>query len=280
LSGGDPARGAPAGADGAAPDRDASAAVTDYLPLLHALADRADAIATKHYRSVDLAISIKGDRTPVTNADLEIEREVRAMTAASGTGLAIVGEEFGEATDTGAGRLIVDPIDGTANFMRGIPIFASLLAVEAGGKLVAGVVSAPAMSLRWDAARGRGARVNGSPIRVSPLAKLAESQVFYCGFSQSTADEQEMMLRVIRRAKRDRGFGDFLEHLWVAEGRGEAAIDFGLKPWDIAAVAIVVEEAGGRATGLDGGNPLAGSVLVSTNGAVHEETLAVLRGEQ
>jgi histidinol-phosphatase len=253
----------------------------DYLPLLHAIADRADAIAMEHFRSVDLAVALKGDRTPVTAADLAIEREVRAMVEASGTGLAIVGEEFGESAGTGAAKLIVDPIDGTANFMRGIPIFATLLAVEEQGRLAAGVVSAPGLATRWDARRGRGARVNGQRIRVSPVARLDESQVFYCGFGQATAAQQEGMLRVIRRARRDRGFGDFLQHLWVAEGRGEVAIDFGLKTWDIAAVAIVVEEAGGKATALDGGSAMdaagpGGGALVTTNGALHAEVLALL----
>ncbi len=248
----------------------------DHLPLLNRIADRADQISQRYFRSVDLSIAIKGDRTPVTAADLEIEREARAMIEASGFGLAIVGEEFGETAGAGSGRLIIDPIDGTANFMRGIPIYATLLAVEVDGRLVAGVVSAPGLSARWEAARGGGARLNGAPLRVSPVATIAESQVFYCGFVQANAAEQEAMLRVIRRAKRDRGFGDFLEHMWVAEGRGELAIDFDLKPWDIAAVAIVVEEAGGKATGLAGGDPLAGSALITSNGIVHDEALALL----
>jgi histidinol-phosphatase len=252
----------------------------DYLQLLHGIADRADAIAMKHFRSVDLSVAIKGDRTPVTAADLEIEREARAMIEASGSGIAIVGEEFGESAGSrGDTRLIIDPIDGTANFMRGIPIFATLLAVEVAGRLVAGLVSAPGLTARWDALAGRGARVNGSPIRVSPLARIDESQVFYCGLHQASADEQAGMLRVIRRCRRDRGFGDFVQHVWVAEGRAEAAIDFGLKPWDIAAVAIVVEEAGGRVSGLDGRSPLAGGALISTNGRVHDEALALLAGK-
>ena len=250
--------------------------MSDFLPLLHAIADRADAIAMRHFRSVDLSVAIKGDRTPVTAADLEIEREARSMVESSGAGFAIVGEELGESAGSGRGRLIIDPIDGTANFMRGIPIFATLLAVELDDRLVAGVVSAPGLSARWDASRGGGARVNGNSIRVSPLARLDESQVFYCGLHQATEAEQQGMLRVIRRCRRDRGFGDFLEHMWVAEGRGEVALDFGLKPWDIAAVAIVVEEAGGRATDAVGGVPREGA-LISSNGLVHDETLALLR---
>jgi len=249
------------------------------LALVTDLADRADAIALRWFRAARLDVSRKADTSPVTQADLEIERDVRTAATAACPDLALLGEEYGAQAASGRTRLIVDPIDGTANFARGIPVFATLLAVEHDGRLVAGLVSAPALGTRWTAARGKGAQRNGEPIRVSTIACIEDAQVFHSGLGGIERIERlPGILTLLRRSKRSRGFGDFWQHVLVAEGAGEIAADIGLQPWDIAAAAILVEEAGGHATTLDGRSDLFGGTLISTNAELHAEALAILRG--
>ncbi|RPI46101.1 MAG: histidinol-phosphatase [Betaproteobacteria bacterium] len=250
----------------------------DWLALLHALADRADAIALDWFRRQDLDVATKADQTPVTAADLAIERELRTMAQSRHPSLGLIGEEYG-ATASAAVNLIVDPIDGTANFARGIPIFATLLAIQSGDDMLAGVVSAPALATRWRAAKGCGALRNDKPIRVSRIDRLAEAQVFHGGVAGVERNaEIPGFMDLLRASKRQRGFGDFYQHVLVAEGAGEIAIDIGLAPWDIAALVIVLEEAGGRASTLDGRRDIHGRSLVASNGALHEQALAVLAG--
>ncbi len=249
----------------------------EWIALLQRLADRADAVAMRHFRTPWLAVVRKRDGSPVTAADHEIEREIAALVRQSVPELGILGEEYGERPGSGMARLIVDPIDATLNFIRGDAVFATLLAIEVAGEVVAGLVSAPALPGRWWAARGAGAWRDGHPIHVSGCDELAACRLI-CGtpadhLVRSRYPGFEALVRVTRP---NREVGDFLQHLWVAEGRGEIAVDLELAAWDIAALQVIVEEAGGTATALDGRRTLHGGALVTSNGRVHDEVLAFL----
>lgn len=255
-----------------------TATAADWLPLLTAIADRADPIALRYFRAADLAVDAKADESPVTIADRAIEEAARELVGRRHPGLGIFGEEFGETGAAGEARLIIDPIDGTRNFIRGIPLFASLLAIEAGGEVVAGLVSAPALGQRWHAARGHGAFCGSRPLRVSAVRELTQAQIFHGDLSGTEPPPPPGAAALFRRAQRTRGFGDFYQHLLVAEGAGEFAIDPSVKPWDVAALQVIVEEAGGRATTLEGERNIAGGSLISSNRLLHEEARRILLG--
>lgn len=247
--------------------------MTPDLALALSLAEEADAITLRHFRSTSLAVRTKDDRTPVSAADEAVERMIRERMAAERPEDGIVGEEFG-ARDGGLSspprRWIIDPIDATKNYIRGIPVFATLIGFEERGRLAAGVVSAPALGRRWWAARGEGAFCNGERIRVSQIASLSEAQLLFDGLD-------ERFIALARRSGRTRGFGDFWQHMLVAEGAAEIAIDPVVAPWDMAAVQIIVEEAGGRFSDLSGEARYDGGSGLSTNGALHDEVLRELR---
>ncbi len=253
---------------------------SDWLSFLQELAERADPLALARFRARDLRVEEKPDTTLVTDADLAVEESVRALVAKRHPELGIYGEEGGETPGAGAARLIVDPIDSTANFARGIPIFATLLAIEAEGEVVAGLVTAPALATRWWAARGSGAHRNGEPIRVSGISKMSNAQVFHgsLGGAEATATPAGVV-ELARRGHRDRGFGDFYQHVLVAEGAGEIGVDPIVYPWDVAPLQVLVEEAGGRATTLSGERSIHAGSFVSSNGALHDEVLETLRGD-
>lgn len=255
-----------------------TATAADWLPLLTEIADRADPIALRYFRAADLAVDAKADESPVTVADRAIEEAARELVGRRHPGLGIFGEEFGETGAAGEARLIIDPIDGTRNFVRGIPFFASLLAVEVAGEVVAGLVSAPALGQRWRAARGHGAFCGSRPLRVSAVRELAQAQIFHGDLSGTEPSPPPGAAALFRRAQRTRGFGDFYQHLLVAEGAGEFAIDPSVKPWDVAALQVIVEEAGGRATTLEGERAIAGGSLISSNRLLHEEARRILLG--
>ena len=221
------------------------------------LADAADAISLPRFGARDLRVERKPDLTPVTDADRAVERALRELVAERRPGEGVFGEEDGGAPD--GVRWIVDPIDGTKNFVRGIPVWATLIALAHDADLVCGVVSAPALGRRWWAARGEGAFCNGTPIRVSAVSQLADAAV-----SAALASDLAALEDVAWHA---RGLGDFWQHVLVAEGSLDAAIDYPLKLWDFAALVPIVEEAGGR-TGFT-----AAEQFVSSNGAVHDELL-------
>lgn len=251
----------------------------DWLGFLLGLADRADPIARHWFRRDGLDVAIKADQSPVTAADLAIERELRTAALTAHPDIGLIGEEYGSTAQKRT-SLILDPIDGTANFARGIPIFASLLAVQIDREIVAGVVTAPALGTRWYAARGCGAFRDGHPIRVSGIDALTDAQVFHGGMAGAErTGELPGILPLLRASKRQRGFGDFYQHVLVAEGAGEVAIDVGLAPWDIAALVAVLEEAGGRATTLTGERDIHGRSLLTSNGRLHEAARALLLGE-
>jgi histidinol-phosphatase len=248
----------------------------EALAFLIELADRCDPIALEWFRSVALRVEDKPDRTPVTEADRRIEHEVRECTARRHPGMGVFGEEEGGAA--GGTRVIVDPIDATRNFVRGIPIFATLLAVEQDGEIIAGVVSAPALATRWSAARGCGAFQNGRRIGVSGVRELGMAQFFHGSLTGDEAGGSAgRILALARATARQRGFGDFYQHVLVASGCGELAFDHGLRPWDVAPLFVLLGEAGGRITGLDGARSLESGSFLTSNGLLHESALALLQ---
>lgn len=239
------------------------------LQLALTLADTADAISMKHFRSTSLAVRTKIDLTPVSEADEAVERAIRETLARERPLDGIVGEEFG-VTGEGARRWILDPIDATKNYVRGIPVFATLIALE--GRV--GVVSAPALGRRWWASAGEGAFCNGTRIHASRIATLEEAHLTYD--SVADFDEHggtEPFLALMRRCTRARGFGDFWAHMLVAEGAVEIAIEPRVAMWDMAPVKIILEEAGGRFTDLRGRATIGGGSGLSTNGLVHDAVL-------
>jgi len=231
------------------------------------LAELADSLSLPRFRALDLRVDTKADLTPVTDADRAVERALRERIAAERPGHTVLGEEEGD--DGGAVRWILDPIDGTRNFSRGIPVWATLIALERDGEIVCGVVSSPSLGRRWWAARGEGAYADGTRIQVSRVASLEQAVL-----SATYASDLEVLEP---RAWHARGFGDFWQHVLVAEGAVDAALDARLAIWDYAAPAIVVEEAGGRVTTLDGGPLRPRERVLSSNGLLHDEVLALLR---
>jgi histidinol-phosphatase len=249
----------------------------DWLPFLSDLADRADELALRWFRAAGLRVAEKPDLSPVTEADQAIEAMARTLVRERHPELGVLGEELGEAAGTAATRLIIDPIDGTRNFVRGIPVFATLLAIESDGEVVAGVASAPALGARWHAARGSGAFRDGRRIRVSRIDALEQAMLFHGNLGPGEAGPPPGIVGLIARVERTRGFGDFYQHMLVAEGAGEIAVDPVMHPWDIAALQVIVEEAGGRATSLSGERSTYATSLVTSNGLLQDAILEILR---
>ena len=255
----------------------------EYGALLEAIAEEADAIALRYFRADTLRIDRKGDGTAVTQADRAVEEMARAKVAASGLAMDVLGEEMGggdskAANKSARARLIIDPIDGTEEFSRGIPIFGTLMGIERNGEIVAGMVSAPALRSRWWAYRGEGAYRNGERIRVSDVQKLSEAMVFTTGTGPSKIRADiERIRRLPDGSRNSRAFGGFWQHMLVAEGAIEAALDWTSKPWDLAPLGIIVEEAGGRSTNLQGERSIYSGQLLGTNGKIHDEVLRLLR---
>jgi histidinol-phosphatase len=244
------------------------------------LADTADRISLGRFQADDLRVDTKPDRTPVTEADKAVEEAIRDTLAGERPGHAVLGEEYG-ASDTGeaAGtwRWIIDPIDGTANYLRGIPVYATLLALEHEGEVVLGVVSAPAMGRRWWASRGEGAFADGRPIRVSNVDAIENAQLSSDGFdSWERHGRADVFMALVRRCWRTRGFGDFWQHMLVAEGSVDVALEPAVSVWDLAALQVIVEEAGGRFTDLDGARRIDGGNACSSNGLIHDAVLEAL----
>jgi histidinol-phosphatase len=248
-----------------------------WLPFLSDLADSADRIALRFFRARNLRVEEKPDMSPVTAADREIEAMAHRLLRERHPELGVLGEEEGEYPGTAPARLIIDPIDGTRNFVRGIPIFGTLAAIEVEGEIVAGVASAPALGTRWHAARGVGAFRDGRPVRVSGVRALGNALLIHSSLGGSEPEPPRPGFDVLaRQVDRTRGFGDFYQHVLVAEGAGEIAVDPAAHPWDIAALQVIVEEAGGRATGLNGVRSAYAGSLVTSNRVLHAQVLAVL----
>ena len=239
------------------------------LDLALRLADAADAISLARYRT-ELAIETKPDLTPVTEADRAVEAEIRRLLASERPNDAILGEEGG-AAGSGARRWIVDPIDGTRNYSRGIPVWATLIALEVDGTVQIGVVAAPALHGRWWAERGSGALANGEPMHVSAIGRVEEAVL---SFSIETK-----VPPLARDAWHVRGLGDFWAHMLVAEGAVDGAVDAdGLSEWDLAAVQVIVEEAGGRFSDAAGESRIDSGSAITSNGLLHDELLAAVNG--
>ena len=271
--------------------------LTDDLALAHALADLADAISLDRYQAQDLVITTKPDNTPVTDADRAVETAIREALATHRHTDGLVGEEFGSDKGTSGRYWVIDPIDGTKNFMRGVPTWATLIAlvqVDQSGieEVIVGIASAPALARRWSAAKGHGAFVrfnsgsidelsdefdessNEKKISVSKVAALTDASISYSDFI-GWGDRLEPFQKMLANAWRTRGIGDFWSHMLVAEGAVDVAIEPSLALWDMAALDIIVREAGGTFTNTAGQNGPFGGSGVSTNGILHN---AVING--
>jgi histidinol-phosphatase len=256
----------------------------DDLALALRLADTADAITLARFRAADLRVTRKPDRTPVTDADTATEDALRAMLGAERAGDAVLGEERGgEVSENGRGW-VLDPIDGTKNFSRGMVPWATLIALTAHGRAVVGVASAPALGRRWWGAAGLGAWVSeaGGPprrISVSGVADLADAYLSTTDFRTFSAHgELPHWLALADACWEARALGDFWQHVLVAEGVIDLAVDREAGVWDLAALAPIVVEAGGRLTDLTGADTHAGGSALTTNGAVHDAALGLLGG--
>lgn len=245
------------------------------LAFAFELADVADAITSARFRARDLRVETKPDLTPVSEADRAAEAAIRAHVEASGRGETVFGEELGEDESAGddAARWIVDPIDGTTSYVRGVPVWATLLALERDGAVTVGVVSAPALARRWWAVHGEGAYASGERLVVSSVARIED-----CAISATSQRRLPDGWRtLVQRAWSNRGLGDFWQHCLVAEGAVDVAVDGPyMQPWDYAAVQLIVEEAGGRCSTFVGTPPEPDGTFVSTNGLLHAEVVSLL----
>ncbi len=261
------------------------------LELALALADAADALTTARFQALDLVVETKPDLTPVSDADKAAERLLREQLAVARPEDAVLGEEEGASADASsiARRWILDPIDGTKNYVRGVPVWATLIALldesaepsRDGSKVVVGVVSAPALGRRWWASRGAGAWSGGAlapvprRLSVSAVSELTDASLSYSDV-RGWPDGGQAFRELTGQVWRTRAYGDFWSHVLVAEGAVDVAIEPDLSIWDVAAFIPVVEEAGGRVTNRSGGSSLEGGGALSTNGRLHEVALAVL----
>jgi histidinol-phosphatase len=250
------------------------------LALALELAEQADAITMARFRASDLKVETKPDLTPVTEADRAVERALRDRLATF-DGHVVLGEEFGFDPGDGSAefRWIIDPIDGTKSYVRGVPIWATLIGVERAGELIVGVASAPALGMRWWAGRGLGAYRDGVRLAVSSVAALDDAQISFAWDTEERFHAEgigEKLVALSHRCWRTRGIGDFWQHLLVAEGSFDIAIDPIVGVWDIAALVPILEEAGGRWSGVDGDTGIEAGSFVCTNGPLHDAVLASL----
>jgi histidinol-phosphatase len=273
---------------------------SDDLSLALELADLADAVSLARFRAVDLDVQTKPDRTPVTEADLAVERAIRDRLADARPTDGILGEEFGTEGES-TRQWIIDPIDGTANFLRGVPVWGTLIALAVDGVPVVGVASSPAMGRRWWAARGMGAWTTASGdelgasaaeaasagvpgarrLRVSGVDALADASLSFQSLAQwRDAGYLDRLLGLAEQVWRDRAYGDLWSYTLLAEGLIDITGEFDVKPYDLAALVPIVEEAGGRFTSIRGeAGPWHGSAL-ATNGRLHDAVLATLADDE
>ncbi|MEO8529448.1 MAG: histidinol-phosphatase [Pseudolysinimonas sp.] len=255
--------------------------LADDLAVALVLAHEADLISIDRYRAQDLDVQLKPDRTQVTDADTRVEQVIRQHLAEARPEDAILGEEFGAGatTDDGGRRWIIDPIDGTSNFVRGVPIWGALISLAIDGIPQVGVVSIPAMGKRWWAATGHGAWAQEGDgearrISVSGIDDLSDATISYNSLKHwDQAGRLDQLIDLSRAVRRTRAFGDLWAYMLLAEGAIDIVAEFDLKPWDIAALVPIVREAGGRFTDADGGEALHTGSAVATNGMLHDELL-------
>jgi histidinol-phosphatase len=251
------------------------------LALALELADAADATTMARFGALDLRIDTKPDLTPVTDADQSAERELREALTRHRPDDGLFGEEYGGTASLQGRQWVIDPIDGTKNFVRGVPVWCTLLALLDDGEPVVGVVSAPALGRRWWAAKGHGAHAsfNGTPrrISVSGVSELEAASLSYSDLTTGWEDRRERFVALTDEVWRVRAYGDFWSYCMVAEGSVDIAVEPEVKLWDLAPLDVIVREAGGRFTSIDGTDgPHHGSAL-ATNGHLHEQVVARLR---
>lgn len=243
-------------------------------------AARAAGEVALHYFRTNVTVETKADRTPVTKADRECEEKITALLSARFPEHGFLGEELGERPGKTNARWIIDPIDGTKNFIRGIPFFATLIALEEDGEVTTGVMYAPAINDLLYARKGQGAFANGTQVHVSDVAELRDAMLIHGGLKDLQVRPcWEPFLRLVEGTARQRGFGDALGHSVVICGQAEVALEPEVKPWDLAATKIIVTEAGGRFSDFAGSPSIYTGSAVISNGRVHEAVVRVLRGE-
>lgn len=285
---------------------DSVSTYADDLNLALTLADAADTITMARFEASDLSVESKPDFTPVSDADTAVEKELREIIAAHYPDDALLGEEFGGDVTFAGRQWVIDPIDGTKNFVRGVPVWATLISLLVDGKPVVGVVSAPALGRRWWAAEGAGAwRLFNTPastgtsadaapanggsvdggvpsagarqLGVSKVADVADSSIAISSLSGwADCGKREQLISLTDSAWRLRGYGDFWSYMLVAEGAVDIAAEPEVSLWDLAALVPIITEAGGRFTSLDGEDGPHGGSAVATNGLLHEATLGAL----
>ncbi len=251
------------------------------LDFCQKLADFADEISMARFGALDLKIETKPDLTPVSDADKKVEEELRKLILDYSSTDSIVGEEFGVEGNSNR-EWILDPIDGTKNFVRGVPFWGTLIALKIDNKVQVGMVSAPALGRRWFGALGLGSYLrtntnNFKKERKLEVSKISKIEDAYFGYSSqerwAKRHQEENFEKLLKKVWRARGFGDFIIHMMVAEG----ALDFSMEPklaiWDMAALIPIITEAGGTTTSLEGGDPLVDLSLVTSNGLLHQEVL-------
>jgi histidinol-phosphatase len=258
---------------------------SDDLSLAHVLADTADSVSMDRFRALDLRVESKPDLTPVSDADQAVEKALRSTLARTRPRDGVLGEEFGTtpaAAGPGHRQWVIDPIDGTKNYIRGVPIWATLIALMEGDHPVVGLVSAPALGRRWWGALGHGAYAgrragSATPIKVSGVRRIADASFCYSSLSGwEETGRLAAILDIIRQSWRSRAYGDFYGYMLVAEGAVDIMVEPELSLWDLAALIPIVTEAGGTFTDLTGRTGPGGGSAVATNGKLHEDVLTRL----
>jgi histidinol-phosphatase len=253
------------------------------LELAIRLADLADEISLKRYQALDLIIETKPDLSPVTDADKAVESAIRAEISKLRADDLVVGEEFGS-PDSLAGKYywVIDPIDGTKNYLRGVPTWATLIGlIDPSGEVVVGVVSAPALARRWWAAKGLGAKTQFNSgkvtdLKVSKVSKLSDASISYSDLI-GWGGRKDKFVALQEKVWRTRGHGDFWSHMLVAEGAVDVAVEPSLSLWDMAALDVIVREAGGKFTNLDGEAGPHGASAISSNGLLHGDFIKEIK---
>ncbi len=264
------------------PDDPMHRGLTDDLRLAHLLADDADSITMSRFKALDLHVSAKPDLTPVTDADTAVEEAIRRTLGRARPRDAVHGEEMAD-TGWGPRRWVVDPIDGTKNFVRGVPVWATLIALMINDQVAVGVVSAPALGRRWWASLGGGAYagrslMSAAPCHVSDVASIADASLSYAEIGEWVESGQgQPFVDLLRSVWRSRAYGDFWSYVLLAEGGVDIACEPTLEIHDMAACSVVVTEAGGRFTDIDGRPGPLGAGAYATNGRLHDAVLAQLR---
>ncbi|HEX4589520.1 MAG TPA: inositol monophosphatase family protein [Gemmataceae bacterium] len=257
---------------------------TRYDLMIRAARD-AGRVALNYYpdlKAADFSAQViwKSDNSPVTIADREAEAHLRRTLLEAFPKDGFLGEESGDRPGTTGYRWIVDPIDGTRSFVRGVPHWATLVGLEHAGRAIAGVAYEPVIDRTWRALHGTGAFRDNQRIHVSRIDRLDESVMFYSSLSWFVkAGRENQFLKLVEITQRQRGFGDYYGHLLVAQGAGEFMVEHGVHVWDVAALKVIVEEAGGRFTDWNGNPTIHTPDCIASNGLTHDAVLAILLGD-